>query len=144
MDLAIIAEAFVVTVVGGLGSIPGAFVAALLIGLTKALCIALGTVDVAGHEIAFPKLTLVAEFVVMAIVLVVKPYGLMGAPPRLRRRRRSPSSARSSCRPDAGPPSARSQRWRSRRFCRSPATNIGSCSRPISSSSRCSRRACSS
>ena len=45
MDLAIIAEAFVVTVVGGLGSIPGAFVAALLIGLTKALCIALGTVE---------------------------------------------------------------------------------------------------
>ena len=32
MDLAIIAEAFVVTVVGGLGSIPGAFIAALLIG----------------------------------------------------------------------------------------------------------------
>ena len=32
MDLAIIADAFVVTVVGGLGSIPGAFVAALLIG----------------------------------------------------------------------------------------------------------------
>ena len=81
MDLAIIAEAFVVTVVGGLGSIPGAFVAALLIGLTKALCIALGTVDLAGHEIAFPKLTLVAEFVVMAIVLVVKPHGLMGARP---------------------------------------------------------------
>ena len=81
MDLAIIAEAFVVTVVGGLGSIPGAFVAALLIGLTKALCIALGTVELGGYEIAFPKLTLVAEFVVMAIVLVVKPHGLMGAPP---------------------------------------------------------------
>ena len=32
MDLAIIADAFVVTVVGGLGSIPGAFLAALLIG----------------------------------------------------------------------------------------------------------------
>ena len=81
MDLAIIAEAFVVTVVGGLGSIPGAFVAALLIGLTKALCIALGTVELAGTEVAFPKLTLVAEFIVMAIVLVVKPHGLMGAPP---------------------------------------------------------------
>jgi len=81
MDLAIIAEAFVVTVVGGLGSIPGAFVAALLIGLTKALCIALGTVDVGGYAIAFPRLTLVAEFVVMAVVLVAKPYGLMGTPP---------------------------------------------------------------
>jgi branched-chain amino acid transport system permease protein len=81
MDLSIIAEAFVVTVVGGLGSIPGAFVAALLIGLTKALCIALGNEQVFGVEVAFSKLTLVAEFVVMAIVLVVKPHGLMGASP---------------------------------------------------------------
>ncbi len=81
MDLAVIAEAFVVTVVGGLGSIGGAFVAALIIGLTRALCIALGTVDVAGIAIAFPKLTLVAEFVVMAAVLAVKPYGLLGSPP---------------------------------------------------------------
>ncbi len=81
MDLAIVAEAFVVTVVGGLGSIPGAFVAALLIGVTKALCIALGTVDIDGFAIEFPRLTLVAEFVVMAVVLVAKPYGLMGRPP---------------------------------------------------------------
>ncbi len=81
MDLAVIAEAFVVTVVGGLGSIPGAFVAALIIGLTRALCITLGTVDVGGVAIAFPKLTLVAEFVVMAVVLAVKPYGLLGTPP---------------------------------------------------------------
>jgi branched-chain amino acid transport system permease protein len=80
MDLAVIAEAFVVTVVGGLGSIPGAFVAALLIGLTKALCIAAGTVDIGGIAIAFPQLTLVAEFIVMAIVLVARPYGLMGLP----------------------------------------------------------------
>ena len=32
MDLSIIAEAFVVTVVGGMGSVPGAFLAALIIG----------------------------------------------------------------------------------------------------------------
>jgi branched-chain amino acid transport system permease protein len=81
MDLAVIAEAFVVTVVGGLGSIPGAFVAALIIGVTRALCVTLGTVDVAGIAFAFPKLTLVAEFVVMAVVLAVKPYGLLGAAP---------------------------------------------------------------
>ncbi len=82
MDLAIIAEAFVVTVVGGLGSIPGAFLAALVIGLTRALCIGLGTVEIGGIAIAFPKLTLVAEFVVMAVVLVVRPYGFLGkAPP---------------------------------------------------------------
>ena len=78
MDLAVVAEAFVITVVGGLGSIPGAFAAALIIGLTKALCIALGSVQIAGIEIAFPKLTLVAEFIVMAIVLAFKPHGLFG------------------------------------------------------------------
>ncbi|MEP7274977.1 MAG: ABC transporter permease [Betaproteobacteria bacterium] len=81
MDLAIIADAFVVTVVGGLGSIPGAFLAAVIIALTKALCIALGTVDVLGTAIAFPKLTLVSEFVVMAIVLALRPQGLLGTPP---------------------------------------------------------------
>jgi branched-chain amino acid transport system permease protein len=80
MDLATVADAFVVTVVGGLGSIPGAFVAAVVIGLTKALCIALGSVDVFGTAIAFPKLTLVAEFVVMAVVLALRPQGLFGAP----------------------------------------------------------------
>ena len=80
MDLAIIAEAFVVTVVGGLGSIPGAFVAALIIGLTKALCIAAGTVTLGDFSIAFPKLTLAAEFVVMAVVLAVRPHGLAGSP----------------------------------------------------------------
>ena len=81
MDLSVIAEAFVVTVVGGLGSIPGAFIAALLIGLVKAFCIAVGQVEIGGFAIAFPKLTLVAEFVVMAVVLAIKPYGLLGSPP---------------------------------------------------------------
>jgi len=81
MDLATIADAFVVTVVGGLGSIPGAFIAALMISLLKSLCIGLGTVDIGGTSIAFPKLTLVAEFVLMAIVLAVKPQGLLGRPP---------------------------------------------------------------
>ena len=81
MDLSVIAEAFVVTVVGGLGSIPGAFVAALLIGLTRAVCIGLGSIEVAGAVIAFPRLTLIAEFVVMAAVLAVRPYGLLGRAP---------------------------------------------------------------
>jgi branched-chain amino acid transport system permease protein len=71
----------VVTVVGGLGSIPGAFVAALLIAMTKSLCIAAGEVTIAGVSIAMPRITLVVEFIVMAIVLAIKPYGLFGAPP---------------------------------------------------------------
>lgn len=78
MDLHIIGSAFVVVVVGGMGSIPGAFVAALLISEIKAICIWLGLVEVFGIAISFSKLTLVAEFVVMAIVLVVRPWGLMG------------------------------------------------------------------
>ena len=80
MDLAVIADAFVVTVVGGLGSIPGAFLAALLIGITKALCIAAGDVDMLGITVALPKATLVVEFIVMAVVLAVRPHGLLGKP----------------------------------------------------------------
>jgi branched-chain amino acid transport system permease protein len=80
MDLHIIGSAFVVVVVGGMGSIPGAFVAALLISEIKAICIWLGLVNVFGIDISFSKLTLVAEFVVMAVVLVVRPWGLMGKP----------------------------------------------------------------
>ena len=80
MDLGVIADAFVVTVLGGLGSIPGAFVAAIIIGVTKALCIAAGNVAVGDVTIALPKLTLVIEFIVMAIVLLVRPSGLFGTP----------------------------------------------------------------
>ncbi|CAM5790735.1 ABC transporter permease [Ottowia pentelensis] len=80
MDLNIIGSAFVVVVVGGMGSIPGAFVAALLVSEIKAVCIWLGLVDVFGFEVSFSKLTLVAEFAVMAVVLVVRPWGLMGKP----------------------------------------------------------------
>ena len=81
MDLSVIAEVFVVTVAGGLGSIPGAFVASLIIGVAKALCVSLGSVNVLGVVVSFPKLTLVAEFVVMAIVLAIRPWGLAGRPP---------------------------------------------------------------
>ena len=81
MDLATIGDAFVVVVIGGLGSLPGAYLAALLLGLIKALCIALGTVDVALWSLSFSKLTLVGEFVVMALVLVWRPWGLLGREP---------------------------------------------------------------
>jgi branched-chain amino acid transport system permease protein len=80
LDMATIGDAFVVVVVGGMGSIPGAFVAALLIAEIKALCIAVGTVEVFGVSLAFSKLTLVAEFLVMAAVLMLRPWGLMGKP----------------------------------------------------------------
>jgi branched-chain amino acid transport system permease protein len=80
LDMATIGDAFVVVVVGGMGSIPGAFVAALLIAEIKALCISVGTVEILGVSFAFSKLTLVAEFLVMAAVLMVRPWGLLGKP----------------------------------------------------------------
>ena len=78
MDLSALGDAFVVVVVGGMGSIPGAYVAAVLIAEIKAICIALGTQHLAGVAFNFSKLTLVAEFIVMAIVLIARPYGLFG------------------------------------------------------------------
>ncbi|WP_449256083.1 ABC transporter permease [Bosea sp. (in: a-proteobacteria)] len=70
MDLSMIAEVFVVVVVGGLGSVAGAYLAAVLIGVLHAFGI-----------LIFPKITLVLVFLVMAVVLVVKPYGLLGRRP---------------------------------------------------------------
>jgi branched-chain amino acid transport system permease protein len=78
MDLTVIGDAFVVVVVGGMGSIPGAYLAAIIIAEIKALCIGIGVVDFGGFRVNFSKLTLVAEFIVMAIVLIVRPHGLMG------------------------------------------------------------------
>jgi branched-chain amino acid transport system permease protein len=69
MDIAMISETFVVTVIGGMGSIPGAFLAALIIGQLQAFGI-----------LIFPKITLVLVFLLMAIVLVLRPQGLLGRP----------------------------------------------------------------
>ena len=80
LDLIVIGEAFVVVVVGGMGSITGAFLAAVIIAEVKALCIGIGVVHFGGFTVNFSKLTLVAEFIVMAIVLIVRPYGLLGRP----------------------------------------------------------------
>lgn len=80
LDLTILGSAFVVVVVGGMGSLAGAFVAAIVVSVVKALCIWLGVVTVFGFELAFPKLTLVAEFLVMAAVLIWRPWGLFGKP----------------------------------------------------------------
>ena len=44
LDLATIRNVFVVVVVGGMGAFPGAFLAAMIIGVLKALCIGIGDV----------------------------------------------------------------------------------------------------
>ena len=69
MDLGAITDAFVVVVIGGLGSVPGAYLAAVLIGELQAFGIVL-----------IPQATLVLAFAVMALVLAVRPNGLLGRP----------------------------------------------------------------
>jgi branched-chain amino acid transport system permease protein len=80
MDLSVITDAFVVVVIGGMGSIVGSYVAAVLIAEVKALCIGIGLVSLGGFSVNFSKLTLVAEFLVMALVLIARPQGLLGRP----------------------------------------------------------------
>jgi branched-chain amino acid transport system permease protein len=77
-DLVAISDAFVVVVVGGMGSITGAYLAAVVIAEVKAICIGIGVVDFGFITLNFSKLTLVAEFLVMAVVLIARPYGLLG------------------------------------------------------------------
>ncbi|WP_137699429.1 ABC transporter permease [Marimonas lutisalis] len=67
MDLSVIGDAFVVVVIGGMGSVAGAFVAAVLISVLNAFAI-----------LIFPQISIVLPFIVMAIVLIVRPYGLFG------------------------------------------------------------------
>lgn len=58
---------FIVVVVGGLGSLSGAVVGALLVGFTRSFGIAL-----------FPEIELPLLFLIAGIILVIKPEGLMG------------------------------------------------------------------
>ena len=67
MDMNVIAAAFVVVVVGGMGSLPGAYLAAVIIGELSSFGI-----------LIFPQSTLVMMFLVMAVVLVIRPHGLLG------------------------------------------------------------------
>ncbi len=69
MGDSIIIESFIVAVVGGLGSFPGALVGALLLGQLGAW----GVVNpvVARFQVAFP-------FILMALVLLMRPRGLFG------------------------------------------------------------------
>ena len=75
LDLRIIVEVFVVVVIGGLGSIIGAFVAAVLVSELNAFGI-----------LIFPKISIILVFLVMAVVLIVRPWGLFGKPEAAARR----------------------------------------------------------
>ena len=67
MGFSILIESFIVTVIGGMGSIVGAFVAAILLGFTRSF-----------GSLGFPLFVDGLMFLVMAVVLVFKPSGLFG------------------------------------------------------------------
>lgn len=69
LGIELIVEAFAVVVIGGLGSMPGAFVGAIVVGLMKAASIA-----------TYPELEMLAIYLVVIAVLVLRPAGLFARP----------------------------------------------------------------
>ena len=69
MDTEIIVEAFVVVVIGGLGSFWGTLLGALIYGQVLAFGI-----------LFFPRFSIFAVFALMAAVLIIRPWGLLGRP----------------------------------------------------------------
>ena len=67
MGFSILIESFIVTVIGGMGSIVGAFVASLTIGLIRSL-----------GSLGFPLFTEGLMYLFMVVVLIAKPTGLFG------------------------------------------------------------------
>lgn len=65
----VLIDAFAVVVIGGMGSLPGALAGALLLGQANAFGV-----------LAFPALAIVLPFVVMTLVLILRPWGLFGRP----------------------------------------------------------------
>jgi branched-chain amino acid transport system permease protein len=67
MDFKILAAIFVVVVIGGMGSLPGAYLAAVLISVMNVFGVTF-----------LPESTLVLMYVIMVVVLMIRPYGLLG------------------------------------------------------------------
>jgi branched-subunit amino acid ABC-type transport system permease component len=71
MDMAVIIEAFCVVVIGGFGSLLGTFVGSIIVGEVYAFSI-----------LFWPQGALVLIFIVTALILIVRPWGLFGTPMR--------------------------------------------------------------
>jgi len=67
MGLDMLVDLFVVVVIGGLGSLGGSFLASLIIGELQSFGV-----------LFIPQLALVFQFLLMAIVLILRPAGLLG------------------------------------------------------------------
>jgi branched-chain amino acid transport system permease protein len=71
MDVLIIVQAFIVVVIGGMGSIWGTFWGSVIYGQVLAFGI-----------LIFPSFSLFSVFALMAVILIVRPWGLFGRPLR--------------------------------------------------------------
>ncbi|MEE9419078.1 MAG: branched-chain amino acid ABC transporter permease [Desulfatiglandaceae bacterium] len=69
MDVEVVIDAFIVVVIGGLGSFWGTLLGALILGQVVSLGI-----------LVFPRLSMVFIYVLMALVLILRPWGLLGRP----------------------------------------------------------------
>lgn len=67
MGVELIVDAFAVVIIGGLGSMPGALVGALVVGLVRAVAIWL-----------YPEFEMLAIYVIVIAVLILRPRGLLG------------------------------------------------------------------
>jgi branched-chain amino acid transport system permease protein len=71
MDVDIIVDAFIVVVIGGLGSFWGTFLGAIIYGQVLSFGI-----------LIFPRFSIFSVFALMAVILIVRPWGLLGRPLR--------------------------------------------------------------
>jgi len=67
MGVELIVLAFAVVVIGGLGSMKGAFIGALIVGVLKSIAIS-----------TYPELEMLTIYIIVIAVLVIKPQGLFG------------------------------------------------------------------
>ncbi len=71
MDVEIIVEAFIVVVIGGMGSFWGTFLGSVIYGQVLSFGI-----------LVFPSFSIFSVFALMAVILIVRPWGLLGRPIR--------------------------------------------------------------
>ena len=71
MDMVVLIDCFIIVVIGGLGSISGAFLGSMIFGLVTAFGI-----------LVAPRLAIAFGFILMIVVLIIRPWGLMGKPER--------------------------------------------------------------
>jgi len=69
MDADVLINALVVVVIGGLGSFAGTLISALVVGQLQSFGI-----------LIFPGVSIVLLFALMAVVLMIRPWGLLGEP----------------------------------------------------------------